>query len=208
MKKLLVIVLAALPFVAFAQMPGMPGGMQMPGMQDLPEETIVAETQSMVAQYALNEDQAAKLLDLNKKYLGKVSYPVILPPEAEEAMKNAAANRPAGGAGGFNMGNMTQEDRDQMMSMMNQMQDMMAQIEDNQTAYEDGLASILDKKQMKKWKKAKKHYQREQELQMERQFSGMGGFGGGMPGGGGFGGGMPGGGGFGGGFPGGGGFGF
>ena len=102
MKKLLVIVLAALPFVAFAQMPGMPGGMQMPGMQDLPEETIVAETQSMVAQYALNEDQAAKLLDLNKKYLGKVSYPVILPPEAEEAMKNAAANRPAGGAGGFN----------------------------------------------------------------------------------------------------------
>ena len=188
-------------------MPGMPGGMQMPGMQDLPEETIVAETQSMVAQYALNEDQAARLLDLNKKYLGKVSYPVILPPEAEEAMKNAAANRPAGGAGGFNMGNMTQEDRDQMMSMMNQMQDMMAQIEDNQTAYEDGLASILDKKQMKKWKKAKKHYQREQELQMERQFSGMGGFGGGMPGGG-FGGGMPGGGGFGGGFPGGGGFGF
>ena len=67
MKKLLVIVLAALPFVAFAQMPGMPGGMQMPGMQDLPEETIVAETQSMVAQYALNEDQAARLLDLNKK---------------------------------------------------------------------------------------------------------------------------------------------
>ena len=204
MKKLLVIVLAALPFVAYAQMPGM----QMPNMQDLPEATIVSETESMVAQYGLNEDQAAKLLDLNKQYLGKVSYPVILPPEAEEAMKNAAANRPAGGAGGFNMGNMTQEDRDQMMSMMNQMQDMMAQIEDNQTAYEDGLASILDKKQMKKWKKAKKHYQREQELQMERQFSGMGGFGGGMPGGGGFGGGMPGGGGFGGGFPGGGGFGF
>jgi hypothetical protein len=212
MKKLLIVILAALPFVAYAQMPGMPGGMQMPGMQDLPEETIVAETQSMVSQFALNEDQAAKLLDLNKKYLGKVSYPVILPPEAEEAMKNAAANRPAGGAGaagGFSMGNMSQEDRDQMMSMMNQMQERMAEIEDNQTAYEEGLASILDKKQMKKWRKAKKHYQREQELQMERQFGGMGGFGGGFPGGGmpggggGFGGGMPGGG-----FPGGGGFGF
>ena len=209
MKKLLIVILAALPFVAYAQMPGMPGGMQMPGMQDLPEETIVAETQSMVAEYALNEDQAAQLLELNKKYLGKVSYPVILPPEAEEAMKNAAANRPEGGAGGFNMGNMSQEDRDQMMSMMNQMQERMAEIEDNQTAYEEGLASILDKKQMKKWRKAKKHYLREQELQMERQFGGMGGFGGGFPGGGmpggggGFGGGMPGGG-----FPGGGGFGF
>ena len=200
MKKLLVVVLAALPFVAYAQMPGM----QMPGMQDLPEATIVSETESMVAQYGLNEDQAAKLLDLNKQYLGKVSYPVILPPEAEEAMKNASANRPAGGAGGFNMGNMTQEDRDQMMSMMNQMQDMMAQIEENQTAYEDGLASILDKKQMKKWKKAKKHYQTEQQIRMEREFGAMGGFGGGFGGDfGGFGGG-----GFGGGFPGGGGFGF
>lgn len=200
MKKLLVVVLAALPFVAYAQMPGM----QMPGMQDLPEATIVSETESMVAQYGLNEDQAAKLLDLNKQYLGKVSYPVILPPEAEEAMKNASANRPAGGAGGFNMGNMTQEDRDQMMSMMNQMQDMMAQIEENQTAYEDGLASILDKKQMKKWKKAKKHYQTEQQIRMEREFGAMGGFGGGFGGDfGGFGGGMPGGG-----FPGGGGFGF
>ena len=203
MKKLLIVVLAALPLVAYAQMPGM----QMPNMQDLPEATIISETESMVAQFGLNEDQAAKLLDLNKQYLGKVSYPVILPPEAEEAMKNASANRPTGGAGGFNMGNMTQEDRDQMMSMMNQMQDMMAQIEDNQTAYENGLASILDKKQMKKWKKAKKHYQTEQQIRMEREFGAMGGFGGGfgggMPGGGGFGGG-----GFGGGFPGGGGFGF
>ena len=183
MKKLLIVVLAALPLVAYAQMPGM----QMPNMQDLPEATIISETESMVAQFGLNEDQAAKLLDLNKQYLGKVSYPVILPPEAEEAMKNASANRPAGGAGGFNMGNMTQEDRDQMMSMMNQMQDMMAQIEDNQTAYENGLASILDKKQMKKWKKAKKHYQTEQQIRMEREFGAMGGFGGGFPGGGGFG---------------------
>ena len=72
------------------------------------------------------------------------------------------------------------------------------------TIYEDGLASILDKKQMKKWKKAKKHYQTEQQIRMEREFGAMGGFGGGLGGDfGGFGGG-----GFGGGFPGGGGFGF
>jgi suppressor of tumorigenicity protein 13 len=84
------------------------------------------------------------------------------------------------------------------------MQERMNDIADNQEAYENALASVLDKKQMKKWKKAKKHYQTDQRIKMEAQFGGMGGFGGGMPGGG-FGGGMPGGG-FGGGMPG--GFGF
>ena len=198
MKKLLTIVLASLPFVMYAQMPGM----QMPSMQDLPEATIVSYTESTVAELGLSADQAAQLLELNKKYLGKVQYPVVLPPEAEEAMKNAAS-RPAGGMG-FDPGSMSQEDRDKMMSAMSDMQNMMAQIEDNQAAYEEGLSTILDKKQMKKWKKAKKHYQAEQRIRMEQQFGGMG-FGGGFGGdfggfgGGGFGGGMPGGG-FGGGF--------
>lgn len=201
MKKLLVIVLAALPFVMYAQMPGMDfSNMQM----DLPEETIVNYTNGMVADYGLNEDQAAQVLEINKKYLGKVEYPVVLPPEAEEAMKNMG-NRQGGGAG-FDMGSFSAEDRDRMMSMMNEMQDRMNEIADNQEAYENELASVLDKKQMKKWKKAKKHYQTDQRIAMEAQFGGMGGFGGGMPGGG-FGGGMPGGG-FGGGMPGGGGFGF
>lgn len=211
MKKLLTLVLASLPFVMYAQMPGM----QMPTMQDLPEATIVAHTDATVAELGLNADQAAQLLDLNKKYLGKLQYPVVLPPEAEEAMKNMSNGGGfGGGAGagaGFNPGNMSQEDRDKMMAAMSDMQDMMAQIEDNQAAYEEGLKTILDKKQLKKWKKAKKHYQAEQRIRMEQQFGGMGGFGGGMPGGGfpggggmgGFGGGMPGGG-----FPGGGGFGF
>jgi len=199
MKKLLVIVLAALPFVMYAQMPGMDfSNMQM----DLPEETIVNYTNGMVADYGLNEDQAAQVLEINKKYLGKVEYPVVLPPEAEEAMNNMS-NRQGGGAG-FDMGNFSQEDRDRMMSMMNEMQERMNDIADNQEAYENALASVLDKKQMKKWKKAKKHYQTDQRIKMEAQFGGMGGFGGGMPGGG-FGGGMPGGG-FGGGMPG--GFGF
>ena len=199
MKKLLVIVLAALPFTMFAQMPGMDfSNMQM----DLPEETIVNYTNGMVADYGLNEDQAAQVLEINKKYLGKVEYPVVLPPEAEEAMNNMS-NRQGGGAG-FDMGSFSQEDRDRMMSMMNEMQERMNDIADNQVAYENALAGVLDKKQMKKWKKAKKHYQTDQRIKMEAQFGGMGGFGGGMPGGG-FGGGMPGGG-FGGGMPG--GFGF
>jgi hypothetical protein len=198
MKKLLVIVLAALPFTVFAQMPGMDfSNMQM----DLPEETIVNYTNGMVADYGLNEDQAAQVLEINKKYLGKVEYPVVLPPEAEEAMNNMSSRQ--GGGAGFDMGNFSQEDRDRMMSMMNEMQERMNDIADNQEAYENALASVLDKKQMKKWKKAKKHYQTDQRIKMEAQFGGMGGFGGGMPGG--FGGGMPGGG-FGGGMPG--GFGF
>jgi hypothetical protein len=181
----------------YAQMPGMDfSNMQM----ELSEETIVNYTNGMVADYGLNEDQAAQVLEINKKYLGKVEYPVVLPPEAEEAMNNMGNRQ---GGAGFDMGNFSQEDRDRMMSMMNEMQERMNDIADNQEAYENALASVLDKKQMKKWKKAKKHYQTDQRIKMEAQFGGMGGFGGGMPGG--FGGGMPGGG-FGGGMPG--GFGF
>ena len=194
MKKLLVLVFAALPFVMYAQMPGF----DMSSMQmDLPEETIVSYTDGMVADYGLTAEQAAQVLEINKKYLGKLEYPVVMPPAAEEAMKNAANRQ---GGAGFDPGSFSAEDRDRMMSMMNEMQDRMNDIADNQTAYEEALASVLDKKQMKKWKKAKKHYQTDQRIAMEAQFGGMGGFGGGMPPmggggfGGGFGGGMPGGG--------------
>jgi hypothetical protein len=176
----------------FAQMPGFDfSNMQM----ELPEATIVEYTNGMVSDYALNEEQAAKVLEINKQYLGKVEYPVVLPPEAEEAMNNMANGQ---GAAGFDPGSFSAEDREKMMSMMNEMQERMNDIADNQEAYENALASVLDKKQMKKWNKAKKHYQTDQRIKMEAQFGGMGGFGGGFGGDfGGFGGGM---GGFGGGF--------
>lgn len=192
MKKILTLVLAAFPCVMFAQMPGFDfSNMQM----ELPEATIVEYTNGMVSDYALNEEQAAKVLEINKQYLGKVEYPVVLPPEAEEAMNNMANGQ---GAAGFDPGSFSAEDREKMMSMMNEMQERMNDIADNQEAYEKALASVLDKKQMKKWNKAKKHYQTDQRIKMEAQFSGMGGFGGGFGGDfGGFGGGM---GGFGGGF--------
>lgn len=190
MKKIITLVLAAFPFVMYAQMPGMDfSNMQM----ELPEETIVEYTNGMVSDYALTDDQAAKLLDINKQYLGKVEYPVVLPPEAEEAMNNMANRQ---GGAGFDPGSFSAEDREKMMSMMNDMQSRMDEIADNQEAYENALASVLDKKQMKKWNKAKKHYQTDQRIKMEAQFGGMG-FGGGFGGDfGGFGGGM----GFGGGF--------
>ncbi len=192
MKKILTLVLAAFPCVMFAQMPGFDfSNMQM----ELPEATIVEYTNGMVSDYALNEEQAAKVLEINKQYLGKVEYPVVLPPEAEEAMNNMASGQ---GAAGFDPGSFSAEDREKMMSMMNEMQERMNDIADNQEAYENALASVLDKKQMKKWNKAKKHYQTDQRIKMEAQFGGMGGFGGGFGGDfGGFGGGM---GGFGGGF--------
>jgi hypothetical protein len=191
MKKIITLVLAAFPFVMYAQMPGMDfSNMQM----ELPEATIVEYTNGMVSDYALTEDQAAKILDINKQYLGKVEYPVVLPPEAEEAMNNMANRQ---GGAGFDPGSFSAEDREKMMSMMNEMQERMNDIADNQEAYENALASVLDKKQMKKWRKAKKHYQTDQRIMMEAQFGGMGGFGGGFGGDfGGFGGGM----GFGGGF--------
>ncbi len=192
MKKIITLVLAAFPFVMYAQMPGFDfSNMQM----ELPEATIVEYTNGMVSDYALTEDQAAKVLDINKQYLGKVEYPVVLPPEAEEAMNNMANRQ---GGAGFDPGSFSAEDREKMMSMMNDMQERMNDIADNQEAYENALASVLDKKQMKKWNKAKKHYQTDQRIKMEAQFGGMGGFGGGFGGDfGGFGGGM---GGFGGGF--------
>ena len=181
MKKIVTLVLAAFPFVMYAQMPGMDfSNMQM----ELPEATIVEYTNGMVSDYALTEDQAAKLLDINKQYLGKVEYPVVLPPEAEEAMNNMANRQ---GGAGFDPGSFSAEDREKMMSMMNDMQERMNDIADNQEAYENALASVLDKKQMKKWNKAKKHYQTDQRIKMEAQFGGMGGFGGGMGFGGGFG---------------------
>lgn len=192
MKKILTLVLAAFPCVMFAQMPGFDfSNMQM----ELPEATIVEYTNGMVSDYALNEEQAAKVLEINKQYLGKVEYPVVLPPEAEEAMNNMSNRQ---GSAGFDPGSFSAEDREKMMSMMNEMQERMNDIADNQEAYENALAGVLDKKQMKKWNKAKKHYQTDQRIKMEAQFGGMGGFGGGFGGDfGGFGGGM---GGFGGGF--------
>ena len=217
-KSILIIALALIPFLMKAQMPmgGMPMGGGMPPMgmgmgmgmgatmQDLPEETIVEHTDKMVAELKLDENQRAQLLELNKKYLGKIEYPVVLPPVPEKPMDEAVNEAPNGptdmAAIAERFNNMTAEDREKMMSSMNEMQDMMAQMEDNQLEYENGLKSIFTKKQMRTWKRAKSRYNNEQRMRMEQEMSaGFGRMGGGgFPGGGGFGGG-----GFGGGFPGG-----
>ena len=216
-KSIMIIALALVPFLMHAQMPmgGMPMGMPMggmpmgmgmgaPTMQDLPEQTIVEHTDKMVAELKLDENQGAQLLELNKKYLGKINYPVVLPPEAEKAMdeaenaaKNGAPADMAAMADAFN--NMSSEDREKMMSSINDMEDMMDKMDDNQLEYENGLKAILTKKQMRAWKKGKTRYNNEQRMRMEQQMNanfnrmgGPGGFGGGFPGGG-FGGGFPGG---------------
>ena len=193
-KSIMIIALALVPFLMKAQMPmGMPMGMGMGApamMQDLPEQTITEQTEKMVEELGLDDNQGAQLLELNKQYLGKITYPVVLPPEAEKAMNEAAneANKTDMAAMAEAFNNMTSEDREKMMSSMQDMENMMAQVEDNQLAYEDGLKSILTKKQMRAWKKGKTRYNNEQRLRMEQQmadaFSRMdGGFGGGFPGG-------------------------
>jgi hypothetical protein len=197
-KSIMIIALALVPFLMKAQMPmGMPMGMGMGApamMQDLPEQTITEQTDKMVEELGLDDNQGAQLLELNKQYLGKITYPVVLPPEAEKAMNEAAneANKTDMAAMAEAFNNMTSEDREKMMSSMQDMENMMAQVEDNQLAYEDGLKSILTKKQMRAWKKGKTRYNNEQRLRMEQQmadaFSRMdggfgGGFGGGFPGG-------------------------
>ena len=93
-KSIMIIALALVPFLMKAQMPmGMPMGMGMGApamMQDLPEQTITEQTDKMVEELGLDDNQGAQLLELNKQYLGKITYPVVLPPEAEKAMNEAA----------------------------------------------------------------------------------------------------------------------
>ena len=75
-KSIMIIALALVPFLMHAQMPmglpmGMPMGMGMgtPAMQDLPEQTITEQTDKMVEEYKLDENQRTQLLELNKQYL-------------------------------------------------------------------------------------------------------------------------------------------
>ena len=119
-KSIMIIALALVPFLMKAQMPmGMPMGMGM---------------------------GAPTMQDLPEQ-----TIPVVLPPEAEKAMNEAAneANKTDMAAMAEAFNNMTSEDREKMMSSMQDMENMMAQVEDNQLAYEDGLKSILTKKQMR-----------------------------------------------------------
>ncbi len=157
----------------------------MPEMPKIlnPEE----KTAEMVQKYGLNETQQAALLELNKKYDGKLDF------------------RPQQQGEQPDFRRMTDQEREaffsKMREQMGDMQERQAEIEKNQKAYEEELKNIMDKKQLRKYRTDVRRAEAERQQAMQRGFGGMPG---GMPPGGGFpGGGFPGGGGFGGGFPGG-----
>ena len=174
---------SAQPPMGMGQMPPMgqmPEGMEMPKILT-PEE----KTADMTAKYQLTEEQQAAVLELNKKYDGKLELRMEQQTEQRDFRKMTDAER--------------EQFMNEMMSRMDEMQAKQAEIEKNQKAYENDLSSILDKKQLRKYRTDQRRAEAERQQAMQR------GFGGGMPGGGMMppGGGFPGGGFPGGGFPGG-----
>ena len=158
--------------MGMGQMPPMgqmPEGMEMPKILT-PEE----KTAEMAQKYNLTDEQQAAVLELNKKYDGKL-----------ELRMEQTEQR--------DFRKMTDAEREQFMNeMMNRMQDMQAkqaEIEKNQKAYENDLSSILDKKQLRKYRTDQRRAEAERQQAMQRGFGGggmmpPGGFGGGFPGGG------------------------
>jgi uncharacterized protein (UPF0305 family) len=146
--------------VMFAQEPQIPEGMpQMPKILT-PEE----KTADMAAKYELTDAQQAALLELNKKYDGKLEFRMPEQTEQRDFRKMSDAER--------------EKFMNEMMSRMNEMQAKQAEIEENQKAYEEELKNIFDKKQLRKYRTDQRRAEAERQQAMQR------GFGGGMPGGG------------------------
>ena len=164
MKKLFILAIAGMMagvLSASAQFPpmgGMPEGMEMPKILT-PEE----KTAQMAEKYQLTEEQQAAVLELNKKYDGKLEFRMEQT-EQRDFRKMTDAER--------------EQFMNEMMSRMNEMQEKQAEIEKNQKAYENDLSSILDKKQLRKYRTDQRRAEAERQQAMQR------GFGGGMPGGG------------------------
>jgi hypothetical protein len=187
MKKVILLAIAGMmagAVFASAQFPpmggGMPpmGGMQMPEGMEMPKILTPEEkTAEMAQKYGLTDEQQTALLALNQKYDGLLELRMEQT-EQRDFRKMTDAER--------------EQFMNEMMNRMSEMQEKQAQIEKNQKAYENDLASILDKKQMRKYRTDQRRAEAERQAAMQR---GMGGFpGGGFPGGGMPGGGFPGGG--------------
>ena len=156
---------------------GFPGGGDFPGggefkMPELPPLLNPEEkTAEMAELLNLSEEQKEALLELNRRYDGKLEYR----PEQQQNMQDIRQ--------------MSDKEREEFMNkMMSQMQDMekiMAEIEENNKTYDNALKALLDKKQFRLYQREKRRKETEQRRRMESAF---GGFGGGFPGGGGFGG--------------------
>ena len=154
---------------------------------------VIQRTQEMVEKYTLTPEQEESVRQLNLKYADKMNFT-----PARMGFGGENGERP-------DFRSMTDQQRQEFMqkmqAQMGEMQEKMQQMQDARKEYEKELESVLNKDQLKAYRKDR----RRQEAEMQRRMQGgrPGGMGPGGMGPGGFpGGGMPGGG-----FPGGGGFG-
>ncbi len=164
-----------------AQAPQAPAGAgnfpEMPKILN-PEE----KTAEMTEKYNLTAEQQAAVLELNRKFDGKLEYRPEPMGEQKDFRSMTDAER--------------QEFFGKMQDMMAEMQERMQQMQKDQKEYDKAIKDILDKDQLKAYRKDQR--KRQQEMQRMQQ-NAMGGaqMGGGFPGGGfpgGPGGGFPGGG--------------
>ena len=156
---------------------GRPGGAEfkMPELPPLP--TPEEKTAEQIEKFGIREDQKEALLELNKRYDGKLEY---RPEQTDmQDMREMSDDE-------------RQEFMNKMMERMQEMEKIQNEIEDNNKAYENALKALLDKKQFRAYQKDKRQKETEQRRRMESMFMGgdFGGFGGpgGGFGGGGFGG--------------------
>ena len=168
------------------------------GRGDFPEPVsdsvwVIQRTQQMVEKYSLNPFQEGKVRDINEKYAPQMNF------SPQRMGMDENGERP-------DFRSMNEEQRREFMmkmqAQMGEMQEKMQAMQEARKAYEKELEGVLDKDQLKAYRKDR----RRQEAEMQRRMQGggrPGGMGpggpGGFPGGGmGPGGGFPGGGGFGG----------
>ena len=177
-------------------MPPMGGFMRMGQQAEMNADLVAEYSDFMVQKYKLNEDQAAKVRDLNASYVGKMVFQIPFDLRQKFMKEHQPAEGEQGRGRGRRGGMDTQEGRDaqadsiansmrnqfrnmqemtdeQRQEMMNQMQQRMQEaqeaadrLEENKEAYEEALEQILDKNQFKAYKKEIK---REEEREQRRQ---------------------------------------
>ena len=136
-------------------------------MPELPPELSPEDkTAEMAELFGLSEEQKATLLELNRRYEGKLEY---RPQQQEmrDIREMSDAER--------------QEMFEKMMAQRQDMEKIMAEIEENNKTYDNALKALFDKKQFRLYQREKRRKETEQRRRMESAF---GGFGGGFPGGG------------------------
>jgi hypothetical protein len=160
MKKLILTAVAVMTIASTAMAQG--GGnfqrnMDPTEMAKRQAEMAKTQTENMVKQYGLDEGQAAKLMELNKKYAGKRGFGMMGRGGRGMGQRPRANFGGQGGGqfGGGQMPEMSEEMRQRMAEMRKQMQE-------TQEAYNAELKQILTEEQFKA-------YTADQEKRMNEQ---------------------------------------